>query len=57
MNEADVMVSATRNEAALAAVLTGQVEVAMVIVSEMSLQEQHALRKAAETLAALCKKP
>jgi|JI10StandDraft_1071094.scaffolds.fasta_scaffold1175445_2 hypothetical protein len=57
MNETDVMASATRNEAALAAVLSGQVEIAMVIVSEMPLQEQHALRKAAETLAALCKMP
>lgn len=57
MNDSDLMVSATCNEAALAAVLSGNVEIAAVIVSGMPLQDQYDLRKAAETLSALCKKP
>jgi hypothetical protein len=57
MNDSDLMVSATRSEAALAAVLSGNVEIAAVIVSGMPLQDEYDLRKAAETLSALCKKP
>ncbi len=57
MNDSDLMVSATRSEAALAAVLSGNVEIAAIIASEMPLQDQYDLRKAAATLSALCKKP
>lgn len=57
MRDFNVLESATRCEAALAAVLSGQVAAAMRIISEMPTQDQYDLRQAAETLAALCKKP
>lgn len=57
MSEFNVTLSASLEEAALAAILNGGVEVAGRLISEMPEAQQYELRKAAETLAALCKKP
>ncbi len=57
MSEFNITLSASLEEAALAAILNGGVEVALRLISEMPDSQQYELRKAAETLASLCKKP
>jgi hypothetical protein len=57
MKTSTIAASATRSEAALAAVLNGHVAMAMAILTDMPPEDQYKLRAAAETLAELCKKP
>lgn len=53
----NALLSNTRQEAALAAILAGNMLVALHVLEDMSDEDHHQLRKAAKTLVQFCRKP